>query len=312
MQISMPENISLTDRPLILSYSGGKDSGATWLALREAGMNPHHVLCADTGWEALEWYDHIRRFSDLMGQEIITVRANVELPDNLLAYALEVEELLGISPSPMVRRILKYAMFPSRVRKFCTREFKSEPCDEWVDTNDLEHGVHVTGVRADESLTRAIYAVDEKHTKSGHWHWRPILRWSVQDVIAIHKRHNMPLCELYNRGASRVGCWPCIPARNKAEVSILDDRRINAIRRIEQIVNALVYDRRIFQGHGPVGMLDFQISDFPGIPDIDTAVAHAKTFRGGHRNQGRLFDPKPLDTCARWGLCDTGDDDFSC
>jgi 3'-phosphoadenosine 5'-phosphosulfate sulfotransferase (PAPS reductase)/FAD synthetase len=308
----MPEQISLEGRVKVLSYSGGKDSGATWLALREHSLEPDHILCADTGWEALEWYDHIRRFQDLMGREITTVRASVEIAEHLLPYALEVEALLGISPSPMVRRVLHKAMFPNRMQKWCTIDLKQRPCDEWVDRMDLDDAIQITGVRADESRKRALYTVDERHSVSGHWHWRPILDWSVGDVVDIHRRHGMPMCSLYDRGVSRVGCWPCMPARNKNEVSLLDDRRIAAIRRLEQIVNHLSAERRAKQGLGPTGAIAFQLSDFDGIPDIDTAVAHAKTYRGGHRDQGRLFEPVKLDTCQRWGVCDSGGDGFSC
>lgn len=311
--ISLPEAIDLTGRPLILSYSGGKDSGAVWLACRDAGYDPDYILTADTGWESLVWYDHIREFSAKMGRELTIVRADVEVPESSMPYVLEIEEMLGISPSPMVRSIIRKAMFPSRQRKFCSEDLKHNPCDAWVEENDLEHGVHVTGIRADESRTRALYSVDEKHPKSGHWHWRPILRWAVQDVIAIHQRHRMPLCSLYDLGVSRVGCWPCIPARNKTEVRVLDKRRIDTIRRLEQIVNLLSKERRESQGLGWAGMLHFEIPDVPGIPDIDTAVAHAKTFRGGHRDQGQLFVPRALDTCQRWGICDSGNDnDFGC
>lgn len=341
MKIALPDkaDLDLTGRPLILSYSGGKDSGATWLALRENGMEPDHVIYADTGWEHPWLYQNLETWEQRMGKPITRVQAVIDLwgdqlpaictPRKLLhglragdlwwngrlergsrlnQMAEEVEAILGISPSPMVRRILKYASFPTRVQKWCTSDLKSAPCDAWVDAN-LERpdlAVHVTGVRADESRKRALYPVTERHSKTGQWHWRPILNWSVGDVIDIHRRHNMPLCPIYDLGVDRVGCWPCIPARKKAEVAALDDRRIAAIRLLELYVGQLSEERRKVTGHGKPGMLHFELADFDGIPDIDTAVSHARTFRGEHRSQGQLFAPAKLDMCSRWGLCETG------
>ena len=298
---------SLENRTLILSFSGGKDSGATWLALREHGHEPDHILCTDTGWEALEWYEHMRRFQDFMRREVTMVRASIVLPEHLLPYAQEVEVLLGIGESPMVRAILKNGIFPSRLTKFCTRILKTEPCAAWVDDHDLDGALQVTGVRADESRSRALYPVTEMNAATRQMHWRPILDWSVGDVLELHRRYKAPLCSLYDMGASRVGCWPCMPSANKDQIAMLDDRRIAAIRRLEQIVNHLRQSTR-------VGAVHMSIGDVDGVPDIDTAVAHAKTFRGGHRDQGRLFEKPRLDTCARWGVCDTGDDvsAFSC
>ena len=284
MSISMPEQFQLNGRTLVLSYSGGKDSGATWLALREHGIEPDHVICADTGWESLEWYDHMRRWQDFIGREVTIVRAEIEVPEHLMPLVDGLEAMAGISPSPMIRLMIRKAMFPSRQRKWCTDDLKHKPCDAWFDElprPDL--AVHVTGVRADESRTRMLYTVDERHPKTAQWHWRPILRWTAADVVSIHHRHRAPLCPLYDRGVSRVGCWPCIPARNKQEVSLLDDRRLAVIRRLEAVVNELNADRRA--SHTPPlpwgGMLHMAISDYDGIPDIDTAVAHAKTYRGG-------------------------------
>lgn len=309
-EISMPDkgDLDLTGRPLILSYSGGKDSGATWLALKEHGIEPDWILYADTGWESPLLYEHLQRWQDKIGRRVITVKAEIELPVALLAIALEVEAVLGISPSPMVRRILKYASFPSRHQKWCTSDLKSEPCVAWFDAvlERPDQAVHVTGVRADESRKRALYPVTERHSKTGQWHWRPILNWSVGDVVDIHKRHNMPLCPIYDLGVDRVGCWPCIPARKKAEVAALDDRRIAAIRLLERFVAELSEERRKVTGHGRPGMLHFELADFPGIPDIDTAVAHARTYRGAHRDQGQLVAPAKLDMCSRWGFCETG------
>jgi hypothetical protein len=61
--------------------------------------------------------------------------------------------------------------------------------------------------------------------------YRPLLRWTIRDVYAIHKEYGVPLNALYAAGARRVGCFPCIMSR-KAEVRNI---AINFPDRIEKI-----------------------------------------------------------------------------
>ena len=64
---------------------------------------------------------------------------------------------------------------------------------------------------------------------------RPVLRWSVADVLAIHHRHGIPVNPLYRKGFSRVGCNPCIYA-SKEEIELTAEHfpeRIAQIRGLE-------------------------------------------------------------------------------
>lgn len=53
--------------------------------------------------------------------------------------------------------------------------------------------------------------------------WRPILSWTEQQVVDIHRRHGLPPHPLYLLGAERVGCWPCIYVR-KAEMCLIVEK----------------------------------------------------------------------------------------
>src|SRR3546814_20929210 len=52
--------------------------------------------------------------------------------------------------------------------------------------------VNVTGVRAEESATRARLAIADKEKKSTPsqplWNWRPILHWKLHDVLDTIRR----------------------------------------------------------------------------------------------------------------------------
>ena len=61
--------------------------------------------------------------------------------------------------------------------------------------------------------------------------YRPLINYSIDDVVAMHKRHNLPLNPLYLKGASRIGCWPCINAR-KDEIKLISEISPEAIEKL--------------------------------------------------------------------------------
>ncbi len=220
---------------VIASVSGGKDSTATRLYLRELGIEAEAVVM-DTGWESPITYAYLRGPLEEAIGPIRWLRAEVDLPPEREHLAVELEEMLG-HYSAMVRLCIKKMMMPARQVRWCTQASKVEPMNAWLDTLD-DSVVNAVGIRADESAARADLEEWEWSDKLDRWTWRPIIRWTLDDVIAIHARHGLAPNPLYLLGASRVGCWPCIFAR-KAEIRFLaehDPNRIRVIQRLEQII----------------------------------------------------------------------------
>lgn len=172
-------------RPVVVSCSGGKDSVATCLALRDAGID-HVRVFADTGWEHESTYDHLDYLRSVLGP-IDVVRG----------------------PLDFVGLCRKKQIIPSRIMRFCTERLKVLPIISYQ-ANLGDDVVSAVGIRAAESMARKNLLDVEYNKSSGVTVWRPIIRWEENDVVEIHRRHGVRMHPLYRLGASRVGCWPCI------------------------------------------------------------------------------------------------------
>lgn len=98
--------------------------------------------------------------------------------------------------------------------------------------------INHSGVRASESQDRAKLEEREPAWLSyfGCESYRPLLRWTLADVWAIHARHGIPPNPLYAKGCTRVGCLPCVMSR-KAEIAVIARQfpdRIDRIRAEEE------------------------------------------------------------------------------
>lgn len=272
----------------VCNVSGGKDSTATALALLEARI-PHRRVFADTVWEAKETYEHLDMLRAKLG------------PIDVVGY-----------PGGMPAKIREGARFASRMQRWCTRELKIEPLRRYYDAIEADGSitVTVTGIRHEEGTRsngrgEALEAEDD--VAWGGWMWRPIVRWTIADVLAIHHRHGVPVNPLYQRGHDRVGCYPCVMA-SKEDVRLVADHspeRIAEIRDLEAAVTA-ERTRRNEETPGRYAFNDAHffrtvMRDKPTMP-IDEVVAWSRTERGGR--QLPMFPPVPDGGCFRWGLCE--------
>lgn len=296
---------TITDgRPLLVSLSGGKDSTAVLLWLKEQGaLDRCHFVFADTGWEHPEVYRYLDEVVDpLCDGRLVRVRSS--------KY-----------PGGMADLVRTKGAFPAATRKFCTQELKQFPIRDHIrslraDGHDV---INVIGIRAAESKARSKFEMWGCGGPMGPDVdvWRPLIDWTVQDVIDIHARHNIAPCSLYlrkDRPSKRVGCWPCIRSR-KSEIAAVAETtpwRIDEIRALEASVLNSKKDRlgddydpdaraavpTFFQ---PLEQSDRELGSYP----IDKAVSWALTGRGG--KQRELFAASEPG-CQMWGLCDMGED----
>jgi 3'-phosphoadenosine 5'-phosphosulfate sulfotransferase (PAPS reductase)/FAD synthetase len=288
--LAVPDMVRRGDLTCVVSVSGGKDSTAVALALREAGV-PFRMVFADTGWEAPETYAHM----DYLRAKLGTI------------------DVVGV-PGGMVERIRHRAGFPARMQRWCTHELKIEPLRAYHDALEQRESVEtccVMGVRADESPARAqlvpFYDEPSGERSWGGWVWRPILHWSIADVLAIHHRHGIQVNPLYRLGHGRVGCWPCIFA-NKEQVRLLAEHAPERVALIRELEFEVIQIRAKRNSEKPgrykhAGGSFFQSNaGRAGFTPIDDVVAWSRTTRGG--KQYPLLQPAPSGGCMLWGACD--------
>lgn len=229
-----------------VGISGGKDSTATFLyMLFESEIDRGQIVATfcDTGNE------------DAMTYAYIAILAKLH-PIEFIKPPLDFWELVE-----------KKQTFPSARRRFCTQLLKVAPSIRFVD--DLKKRgevVAVSGIRRGEGT-----ATNERGNLSERGYnelydcpqWLPIYEWSIEDVRNIHKRYlsmddvldivandptlhgkteiikamvknGIPRNPLYDAGASRVGCFPCIAAR-KAEIKALAKHRPERVSFIAEV-----------------------------------------------------------------------------
>jgi 3'-phosphoadenosine 5'-phosphosulfate sulfotransferase (PAPS reductase)/FAD synthetase len=264
----------------VVSVSGGKDSTALWLWAIRTGLSPLLPLFCDTQWESEK--DGISTY----------------------AYLDDLERRLGpirrVTSEGFEARTRRGGTFPSRVRKWCSPELKVAMCAAELVRIREETGDDVevlVGFRKDESPKRAEATAREWMPEYDCDVVRPLLDWSVQDVIEEHRRAGVPMNPLYHLGAERVGCWPCIHA-GKTEIALVarhDPERIARIAAIEADIGQTMFVLRETRKG--------KAEDDPDVcipTPIQEMAKWALTSRGG-----KVIPLWPAPTgCQRWGTCE--------
>jgi 3'-phosphoadenosine 5'-phosphosulfate sulfotransferase (PAPS reductase)/FAD synthetase len=199
-----------------------------------------------------------------------------------VALALEILTPTGI---PFLDLCLVKGRFPSQGARFCTEELKVLPMWRAIYEPLLKADRRVIswhGVRADESRSRSKLS-PRTHQGGKYWIWRPLLRWTAQDVFTMHSRHGVAPNPLYQEGMGRVGCFPCFGCR-KEELG-------HMVRRYPKFIETLKrWEKMVGQASKCGQSTFFAVDKIPGphqrdsrlpMPGIERVAAWALTGPDG-------------------------------
>lgn len=250
----------------VVFFSGGKDSLACVLHLLEEGVAPekiemhHHLVDGMEGSTLMDW-PVTGAYSEAVAQHLMT-----HYNTSWRVGGFEAEMLRNQSPTGAV-------MVPDGRGGHCARggdgpkgtreRFPQVSADlsvRWcssaikidVGAAYLRHASQfregktlvVTGERAEESAARSRYMVFERHRsdlRNGQKyqryidHWRPIHRWSEQEVWEIIRRHGILPHPAYYLGWGRVSCRQCVfgSKHQWATVKVVSPDAFEAVARYE-------------------------------------------------------------------------------
>lgn len=220
IRIASEMSLHYYKKPLVCTYSGGKDSDVMLELFKRSGI-PFEVHNSHTTADAPQTIRHIKEvFREL---ELKGIKCDIEKP----TYQGK--------PTSMWQLIPQKLMPPTRVVRYCCSVLKETGCaDRYI----------ATGVRWDESTNRSKREEFEKtgHTKNGGEKFtmamlmndndsrrrvselcmqknkmivNPIIDWTHSDIWEFIHSENIETCELYQCGYDRVGCIGCPMAGKK-------------------------------------------------------------------------------------------------
>jgi phosphoadenosine phosphosulfate reductase len=67
----------------------------------------------------------------------------------------------------------------------------------------------VTGIRREQSPTRADAVEVERDERRGLWKYNPLALWSEQDLWRVIHDRDLPYHPLHDQGYASIGCVPC-------------------------------------------------------------------------------------------------------
>lgn len=288
---------------IIVSFSGGKDSLAALLWVRNNMSKKFTTVFCDTGWESDLTYKYIDEIDNKLDLNIVTLRSK--------------------KYSGMINLAEKKMRFPSSQRRFCTSELKSIPMIDYLLDEVNDDFIVVQGIRGAESASRAAmnaqcnyfkyylnpYKVDKNGKPKFHTYrrkeilkfrekhatdvLRPVFDWSAQQVIDYILENGLEPNPLYRMGMKRVGCFPCV-------ISGLSEIHQIATRFPERIIEIAEYEKKIcssFFGPDKISR-KFYKGEYPLVYDV-------VKYANNKYDEGQLFGDAEATTCmSYYGLCE--------
>ncbi|UCH88879.1 MAG: phosphoadenosine phosphosulfate reductase family protein [Thermoplasmata archaeon] len=188
-----------SDKPVIVSFSGGKDSLATLLLVLEAGLKPE-LLFIDTGLELPETLEFANEIATAYDVELLTERAGNAFWDHL-----------------------GYFGPPGKDFRWCCKTCKLGPASKIIKREYPDGVLSFIGQRSYESEPRSKKGpIWRNPWVPGQYAASPIQKWTAMHIWLYLFSKNAPINPWYHRGLDRIGCFMC-PASNLSELKLIKD-----------------------------------------------------------------------------------------
>lgn len=183
----------MSEQRHILSLSGGKDSAALALYMRDRIPTMEYIF-NDTGKELPETYEYLERIGDYLGKPVVRLNADKGF-DHWY-------ELYG-------------GMIPSNHRRWCTKMLKLKPFEAYVGTTPV---LNYVGIRADEN--RQGYISTKKNITPVY----PFIEDGLvyADIVRILHQSGVGMPPYTRWGRTRSGCYFCFYQQKIEWVRLLE------------------------------------------------------------------------------------------
>lgn len=221
---------------IIVAFSGGKDSIACLLHLKEIGADMgkvelwHHDVDGAEGSTLMDWpvtRSYCRAVAEAFGVPIYFSWKEGGFEREMLRDGQSTAPVWFEHPSgrdkaggnsKRVGTRLKFPQVSADLRvRWCSAYLKIDVASIAINNQERFLGkrtLFISGERAQESSARAKYAEFEPHRCHGKkrhvdW-WRPVHKWDETQVWEIIQRHKVQAHPGYHLGWSRLSCRFCI------------------------------------------------------------------------------------------------------
>jgi hypothetical protein len=177
----------------ILSLSGGKDSAALALYMRDRVPEMEYIF-NDTGKELPETYEYLDRIGDYLGRPVVRLNADKGFDHWYQMYG---------------------GMIPSNHRRWCTKMLKLKPFETYVGSEPV---LNYVGIRADESRQGYI------STKPNITPVYPFIEDGLvyADIVRILHQSGVGMPPYTRWGRTRSGCFFCFYQQKIEWVRLLE------------------------------------------------------------------------------------------
>jgi phosphoadenosine phosphosulfate reductase len=180
----------------------------------------------------------MRGVAEITAEEVLATAVERHHPHLLMACSFQKEEsvlidmLMKIEPSARVFTIDTGALFPDTYEVWRKVEDRYDLHVEVFDASSmngpwtpenccgprkvaaLQHALDgvdawITGIRREQSPTRADAQREEWMESRGVWKFNPLVDWTEDDVWRYVHEHDLPYHPLHDQGYDSIGCAPC-------------------------------------------------------------------------------------------------------